>query len=150
MATYKDIHGSSIQNVDGNPDNPKAGQFWYDSSISEFKYQDQFKGSAWSTGNSLNTARAGLGGNGTQTSALAYGGFVSYPGTTATEEYNGTSWTTVNSMILARRFLGSAGASKTSALAFGGKNSPFNPDEKTNATEEFTGNAPATVTISGS
>ena len=48
MATYKDIHGSSIQNVDGNPDNPKAGQFWYDSSISEFKYQDQFKGNAWS------------------------------------------------------------------------------------------------------
>ena len=41
MATYKDIHGSSIQNVDGNPDNPKAGQFWYDSSVSEFKYMSQ-------------------------------------------------------------------------------------------------------------
>ena len=41
MSNYKDIHGSSIQNVEGNPANTIRGQFWYDSIASEFKYQDQ-------------------------------------------------------------------------------------------------------------
>ena len=104
MATYKDIHGSSIQNVDGNPDNPKAGQFWYDSSISEFKYQDQFKSSAWSTSGALNTARNNVASTGTQTAALAvagdYGGSPEYYG--GTENYNGSSWTEVNDLNTVR------------------------------------------------
>jgi hypothetical protein len=41
----------------------------------------------------MNTAREGLGGAGTQTAAVAFGGNVP-PYTAATEEYNGTSWTT--------------------------------------------------------
>jgi hypothetical protein len=42
---------------------------------------------------SLNTARTGLAGAGTQTAALAFGGDA--PGYTgATEVYDGTSWTT--------------------------------------------------------
>ena len=90
MATYKDIHGSSIQNVDGNPDNPKAGQFWYDSSTSEFKYQDQFVGNAWSTSGALNNARNALAGGGIQTASLAFGGWDGDV-RAYTESYNGTN-----------------------------------------------------------
>jgi hypothetical protein len=44
--------------------------------------------------NALNTARENLAGAGTQTAALAFGGYIT-PNTAATEEYDGTSWTSV-------------------------------------------------------
>ena len=120
MATYKDIHGSSIQNVDGNPGNPIAGQFWYDSSISEFKYQDQFKGNAWSTQNSLNTARNNISGAtaGTTTATIAFAGFAP-PHVAGTELWNGTNWTEVNDLNTARNNGAGAGTS-TSALLIAG------------------------------
>jgi hypothetical protein len=78
----------------------------------------------------LNTARAALGGAGTQTAALAFGGFVP-PDTGATEEYDGTTWTTSPASLgTARRNLGGAGT-QTAALAFGGK------FQLTAATEEY-------------
>jgi hypothetical protein len=40
----------------------------------------------------LNTARHGLAGCGTQTAALAFGGYIP-PVTASTELWNGTSWT---------------------------------------------------------
>jgi hypothetical protein len=43
-----------------------------------------------------------LAGVGTQTAALAFGGF-STGALSATESYNGSSWTSVNSMNTARR-----------------------------------------------
>jgi hypothetical protein len=52
---------------------------------------------------SLNTGRSNLGGAGTQTAGLAFGGSIP-PNTAATEEYNGTSWTTSpGSMSTARQ-----------------------------------------------
>jgi hypothetical protein len=43
----------------------------------------------------LNTARNSLAGAGTQTAALAFGGYVASPsGLGATEEYDGSTWTT--------------------------------------------------------
>jgi hypothetical protein len=42
-------------------------------------------------GGTLNTVRFSLGGAGTQTAALAFGGTPDPP-SEATEEYNGTSW----------------------------------------------------------
>jgi hypothetical protein len=81
-----------------------------------------------------NTARRGLGGAGTQTAGLAFGGNAATGVTAATEEYNGSTWTTSGtSMSTARRTLGGAGT-QTSALAFGGDTPPA-----TAATEEFTG-----------
>ena len=72
---------------------------------------------AWSTGGSLNTARHDLGGAGTQTAALAFGGYT----TTAvanTESYDGTSWTNVNSLNTARDSGASSRGSYSSALYF--------------------------------
>jgi hypothetical protein len=58
---------------------------------------EEYNGSTWTSNpTGLNTARAFLGGCGTQTAALGFGGEL--PGspniTTATEEYDGSTWTT--------------------------------------------------------
>jgi hypothetical protein len=42
----------------------------------------------------MNTAREALAGAGTQTAALAFGGYTGTAYTGATEEYDGTNWTT--------------------------------------------------------
>ena len=55
MATYKEIKGVTVQTLDSDP------------------VGGVFEGS-WSSGGSLNTARQRLGGCGTQTAAIAFGG----------------------------------------------------------------------------
>jgi hypothetical protein len=58
---------------------------------------------SWTNSNSMITARRGFGNAGTQTAALAAGGFI--PGNTgATEEYDGNSWVTSNPLNTVRRF----------------------------------------------
>jgi hypothetical protein len=68
----------------------------------------------------MGTGRYMLGGAGTQTAALGFGGYK-VPATisAATEEYDGTSWTTGGSLITARYGLAGAGT-QTAGLAFGG------------------------------
>jgi hypothetical protein len=58
---------------------------------------EEYNGTSW-TSLSLNTARADLGGAGTQTAALGFGGQSPYTG--ATEEYDGTTWTTFLQVLL--------------------------------------------------
>jgi hypothetical protein len=112
MTTYKGINGTAVQNYAGDPDNPITGQLWYDSNASEFKYQEQVTGNAWSTGNPLNTARPYMGSAGIQTAALAFGGGSPSPPLYAlTEAYDGTSWTELNDLNTARRRLAGAGNS---------------------------------------
>ena len=70
----------------------------------------------------MNTSRQGLGGAGTQTATLAYGGTTGVPASikTETESYNGTSWTNSPTPLLTpRNNMGAAGTS-TAALSFGG------------------------------
>jgi hypothetical protein len=73
----------------------------------------------------LNTARLiNLGGAGTQTSGLAFGGYNTAPAynySAATEEYDGSTWASnpTGSLNTARSYLAGAGT-QTSALAFGG------------------------------
>ena len=89
MATYKEIIGTAVQNFAGDPANPIIGQVWYNSISGRFRYNEVAPQlGAWQTGGSLNTARSVLGGVGTQTAALAFGGAPS-GGATATEEWDG-------------------------------------------------------------
>ena len=89
------------------------------------RYRDEtetYDGTSWSEQNDINTARHnGIGGSGTTTAGLIYGGAV--PGGTgesdATEEWDGTSWTTVNNLNEPKKSAGSAGTS-TAALYYGG------------------------------
>ena len=83
MANLKEIQGFSIQNLTEDPspyaqalaDNPYAG--------------------TWASAASMNTARLRLGGAGTPSAALAFGG--SEPSLSAkTESWNGSAWSEVN------------------------------------------------------
>jgi hypothetical protein len=70
---------------------------------------EEYDGSTWTSGNPLNTARKRLGVTGTQTAALAFGGYTTAV-TAATEEYDGTSWaTSPGSLNTARNALAGAG-----------------------------------------
>ena len=84
MSTYKEIKGFKVQTLSADP---------------------VVAGTSWSSGGAMNTARYNVGAAGTQTAALAYGGYAGAPvyGTTSppsgstnrTESYDGSSWTEV-------------------------------------------------------
>lgn len=96
---------------------------------------EEYDGTNWTTGGSLNIGRrfnAGSTNSPDQTAVLAFGGQI--PSNTATTEgYDGTSWSTRPSMGTARHALAGAGI-QTAALAAGGSTPSY-----TGATEEFTG-----------
>jgi hypothetical protein len=127
MANYTGIQGQNILIVDTDPANPTEGQIWYNSTSNLLKGYQFAVVNAWSSGGNLNNARRVLSGTGTQTAALAIGGFD----TNATEKYDGISWTTTGSISSPRYYMGAAGT-QTAGLVFGGS-SP------TTATEEFNG-----------
>ena len=138
MTKYKEIIGTDIEVVTSDP--TVTGQVWYNESEGELKTRNQFVGTAWSTGGSLNTARNSMASSilGTQTSGIVAGG--DGPGTpelfAGTENYNGSSWTEVNDLNTARRQLQGAGTA-TSALAMAGNlNGPF-----TNVVESWNGSS---------
>jgi hypothetical protein len=78
MATYKGIQGFTIQNLSADPSNPIEGQVWYNSTSNVWKVEEATTAGAWATGNNMNTARDGLAGAGTQTAALAFGGYTGH------------------------------------------------------------------------
>ena len=98
MTTYKELFGKYVLNVTSDPTSTDAeGQIWYNSTSGTFKTALGGYG-VWSSGGNMNTARASLGGAGTQTAALGFGG-DNPANTSATELYNGTSWITAGSSI---------------------------------------------------
>ena len=73
-----------------------------------------------------------MGGSGTQTAGLAFGGQAS-PGVFAgTEKYDGSAWSNAPNMATARTEL-AGGGTQVLALGFGGSTGSLS-----NATEEFT------------
>ena len=130
MVAYTGIQGQNILIVSSDPSNPTEGQIWYNSTSNLLKGYANVVTNAWASGGNLNTARQELAGFGTQTAAVAAGGYTTV-NTAVTELYNGTSWTTSTPLIIARNNQGGAGT-QTAGLSFGGSGS-------SNATEEFTG-----------
>ena len=74
MTTYKGINGFAVQSVASDPSPLDEGQVWYNNATYAFKLAGVTTVGTWASGGSLNTARTSLGGAGTQTSALAFGG----------------------------------------------------------------------------
>ena len=81
---------------------------------------ESYNGS-WTSVNSLNNARWGLGGTGTQAAGLAFGGYPGGPATpqTITESWNGTSWTSTPANLNTGREMASGIGLQTAALAAG-------------------------------
>ena len=96
---------------------------WYNSTSGVWKVEEATTAGAWASGGNMNTARYSLGGAGTQTAALAFGG-ETFPPTiyeTATEEYDGSAWTSNQTGLNTARTLAGCGT-QTAALGFGGTN----------------------------
>jgi hypothetical protein len=135
------LSGRQIRNNAGDFPTAETGQVFFDSTNLDFKYQfPNLSVGSWRTGNALNTGRTELQGAGIQTSAIVFGGEAP-PGQQAiAESYNGVSFTEVADLNTARKGLGGAGASNTSALAFGGDPGPGDASQ-TAATELWNGSS---------
>ena len=139
MATYKEIRGTNIEVLASDPSNPVEGQVWYNSTTNALKGQAQTATAAWSTGGTMNTARYVLGGGGSQTAAIAFGG-ARTPGPNSqavTELYDGTSWTEVNDLNTARERCSSAATTNTASLCIAGVVYPGASNQ--NVTENWNG-----------
>ena len=84
---------------------------------------EEYNGTSWSEVNDMNTARIDVAGAGSQTSAIAFGGYPTYQSppsrTNISEEYDGTSWTSAGNMPISAAEMSGAGTSSSSALGFG-------------------------------
>jgi hypothetical protein len=121
MATYKGIQGFTIQNLSADPSNPIEGQVWYNSTSNVWKVEEATAAGSWATGGTMGTARYGHAGAGTQTAALAFGGYDGTPGPrVATEEYNGTSWSAGTNLPI-NNYGGGGCGTQTAGLGFGGR-----------------------------
>jgi len=88
-------------------------------------------GAAWASGGNLGTARRYLAGAGTQTAALAFGGFGASGsgGEDSSESYNGSSWTEVGDLNTSRYGLVGIGT-QTAALTAGGTSASISYTDK--------------------
>ena len=132
MATYKEIQGEAVVNT--SADITSEGQVFYNTPGNAFKISTATPSTGvWSTGGNLTTARYQLGGAGTQTAGLGFGGNPPTSGNNATEEYDGSSWTNGGNLGTARRAVEGNGT-QTAGLAVGGH--PGRTD-----TEEYDGSS---------
>jgi len=123
MATYKEIRGANIEVLASDPSNPVEGQIWYNSTTNVLKGETKTASAGWSTGGTMNSARFVLGGGGSQTAAIAFGGVRYTPppvSQASTELYDGTSWTEVNDLNTARERCSSAATTNTASLCIAG------------------------------
>jgi hypothetical protein len=141
MADYADIYGKRVKELTNDPTLTSSyeGQVWYNENSGTLRSLVEIK--AWSSGGNLNKGRYELGGVGTQTAGLAFGGnrAVSAPTglQTDTEEYSGYSWSTGGALPAAKATQGFG--TQTAAVACGGTVAP-NPTAGT-STEEYNGSA---------
>jgi len=138
MSTYKDIQGNLIPVLSSDPSNLEFGDIWYNSTSSSLKAYQYV--SVWSTGANYPQGLAALGGAGTQTAGLAFGGQFNSPPNVLrprniANKYDGTSYSATGSLGTARRLLGGFGT-QTAAVATGGTTGPGN---SVASTENFTG-----------
>ena len=79
MADYKQLHGTNIETVSSDPDNPVNGQVWYNSAEQKLKGFKENPAGSWASCGNLNTGRSLMGSAGIQTAALAVGGDSNSP-----------------------------------------------------------------------
>ena len=120
MADYKTLHGSNIEVVSSDPSNPVGGQVWYNTTSNVMKGFTENPVGSWSSGTAITTARFYIGGSGTVTAGLVWGGQTA-PGSKVTinESWNGTAWTEVGDLNTGRRSFSGTGT-QTAAITAGG------------------------------
>jgi len=101
----------------------------------------EYDGATWTAGGTGNTARTYLAGIGTQTAAIACGGFDSLTGMTNSEEYNGASWTAnpAPTDLNVGKWNTTGCGTQTAGLNFGGSRAPH--PTTVSETEEYDGSS---------
>jgi len=136
MATYLGTNGSRIQNYTTDPDNPNAGEVWYNATDNVLKFQFTSTAGSWATGGSLNNRVNGNAAVGNSSNSLSFAG-ANPPGyTNKTESYNGTNWTEVNNLNTTRYGPFRTGPDNTSALCASGF---ISPSTNTSNVEQWNG-----------
>jgi hypothetical protein len=141
MAEYREIQGAAVQSLASNTGTIE-GQIWYDNVNGAFKLESYQADSVATSGN-VNTARTQLGGVGTLTAGVIYGG-ESPALTGATENYDGSTWTNSGTAPVAKSDMHSSGT-QTAALWGGGSPSSSGSFEYDGSTWTAGGN----MTFSG-
>ena len=100
MTTYKGINGFAVQSVASDPSPLDEGQVWYNNATYAFKLAALTTSGTWAAGGNLTTSLWAVGGAGTQTAALGFGGYNGTSMSNVTQTYNGTSWTNVPELLL--------------------------------------------------
>jgi len=96
---------------------------------------EEYNGTSWSEVNNMPGTKSNLAGLGTQTAALAYGG---YSNVSTTYEYDGTNWSSGGSLGTGRELLSSNIGTQTAGLAAGGY---IRPSTMTTAVEQYNGSS---------
>ena len=78
---------------------------------------EEYNGSSWSEVNNMPYIAPNLGGTGTQTAAIAIGGYYNV---STTAEYDGTNWSSGGSLNTGREIMTGGCGTQTAALAIGG------------------------------
>ena len=134
MATLKDIKGTCVQSIAGDPSNPVEGQIWYNSTARVLKGFRLTSTASWATTPALNTPRnnQATGGSGDATAGLSHGG---WPATyqADNEEFNGTTWAAANDLPVGTGSAAGFGTQTAAVHTMGG-----NPSRVT-TTEEYDG-----------
>ena len=97
---------------------------------------EEYNGTSWTEVNNLPAARSNHSGTGTQTAALAYGG---YPNVNTSVHYDGTNWTAGGNLVAGRELLSDGIGTQTAALAAGGY--IRSPDSFVTNSEEYNGSS---------
>ena len=138
MAKLKDIRGTNVQSIDGDPSNPIEGQIWYNASATSkvLKAQRLTAAAAWATIPALNTSRnnQATGGSGDSTAGLSHGG---WPATyqADVEEFDGTTWTAATDLSTGSGSAAGFGTQTAAVHTMGG-----NPG-RISTTEEYDGSS---------
>lgn len=93
---------------EGSPSNPGT-----------LNSSQEYNGTGWTAGGTLNTSRSSAGSGGTLTAGVTYGGSPPSVGG-STEEYNGSAWTAGGTMNAGRTNLYGNNGTQTGSLASGG------------------------------
>jgi hypothetical protein len=142
MATYEEIYGKRVKDFDSDPtlDSSYEGQVWYDKSSGTNKALVQIK--AFSSGGNYPAGFYGtVGGAGTQTAGITFGGRTSPTANyDKSNEYNGFGWTATPDLGTGRYGIAGCGT-QTAALGAGGYRYPDPPTGPRTETEEWDGSS---------
>jgi hypothetical protein len=121
MAGYNTIRGLRVKYLSADPATSEDGQVWYNSTTGNLRVDGIALAGSWASSGSMANAREHIGGAGSESSGLAFGG-EAVSNTNSTEEYNGSNWTAGGTYPSQDESIMACGLTESTTLAFGGIN----------------------------